>query len=119
MSALKSRAASAGSVQWGWASTQVATLSGSTTVIFLTFFFKIEAELARNVAFQRGEFGERARGHIAQNDDLFLLERRPFGLDRGIERLEKISERPRVAARDRDQARARHENDGGEPHHYQ
>ena len=43
MSALKSRAASAGSVQWGWASTQVATLSGSTTVTFLTFFLKIEA----------------------------------------------------------------------------
>ncbi len=43
MSASKSRATSAGSVSLGWASTQVATLSGSTTVIFLTFLRKIVA----------------------------------------------------------------------------
>ena len=98
MSALKSRAASAGSVQWGWASTQVATLSGLTTVIFLTFFLKIVAS-SRDVAFQRGKLRNGARAHVTQDDDLFLLERRPLRLDRGIERLEKIGQRPRVATR--------------------
>ena len=104
MSALKSRAASAGSVQWGWASTQVATLSGSTIVIFLTFLRRISASSRGMSRSSDGNSATRARGHVAQNDDLLPLERRPFRLDRGLERLEEVGERPRVATTHRDQA---------------
>ncbi len=65
----------------------------------LDFLLARSRQLAGNVAFQRREFRERARGHVTQNDDLLLLERGPFRLDRGIERLEEIGQRPRVATR--------------------
>ena len=98
MSASKALATSDGSVQVGCPSTQAATLSGSTTSIFLTFLRKSVTDFRASSRSSGLEVGLTSPEAAWVSTTTFF----PFsgghgGRDRGLERLEEIDQGPGVA----------------------